>query len=368
MDVDSAAAPEQVFEHDGCLWRPKLDATADFGAFVEAKAQLLTLWKDAEWNPWEKEQMAARQFVAEAVWGQWERAEPGFAPMTEKQCNAYIAKLRRQSRAKTKAEDARWERDKARYDPETAKARFALLEHEAIRVSLKRRLVEYRDVTIRPQLSPQWRAKEIADLEERLRANAMKLDALRSQVDDPEQVVDEQGRLPHDRRPLHLIGYRFERVRRVEELQDEVARLRETIAATKDRKTKSSLRNDLSFKEPRLAALLAVPRPEPEQMCADCETPQDQHLSDEQHESRPCPRWPLHAARMEHMWEIPRQASDRLNPKAPEPPKPTPLAALPGNLPIAEVIARLSDLQALHPDAVVKKGRGNRWELWPKNG
>lgn len=81
--------------------------------------------------------------------------------------------------------------------------------------------------------------------------------------------------------------------------------------------------------------------------------------------SRPCPRWPMHAARMEHVSEILRAASTRVHNTQPAPPKPQPLAALPADLPITEVIARLQELQAQHPDAVVKRGRANRWELWP---
>lgn len=51
----------------------------------------------------------------------------------------------------------------------------------------------------------------------------------------------------------------------------------------------------------------------------------------------------------------------------PEPAKPRPLATIPGNISISEVIARLSTLQEEHPNAVVLRGRANRWELWPEN-
>lgn len=101
-------------------------------------------------------------------------------------------------------------------------------------------------------------------------------------------------------------------------------------------------------------------------MCADCYTPAFQHASGgDIYESRPCPLWPMHAARMEHVWEILRSASDRVQDTRPAPPTPQPLATLPAKLPIAEVIAKLQELQVQHPDAVVKRGRANRWELWP---
>ena len=35
-------------------------------------------------------------------------------------------------------------------------------------------------------------------------------------------------------------------------------------------------------------------------------------------------------------------------------------------MPIAEVIAKLTDLQEQYPDAEIRRGRANRWELWPK--
>ena len=45
-------------------------------------------------------------------------------------------------------------------------------------------------------------------------------------------------------------------------------------------------------------------------------------------------------------------------------PKPQPLAIVPSGLPIAEVVAKLSELQEQYPDAEVRRGRANRWELW----
>lgn len=46
--------------------------------------------------------------------------------------------------------------------------------------------------------------------------------------------------------------------------------------------------------------------------------------------------------------------------------KPQPLATIQSGLPIAEIASRLQQLQAQFPDAEVRRGRANRWELWPR--
>jgi hypothetical protein len=55
-------------------------------------------------------------------------------------------------------------------------------------------------------------------------------------------------------------------------------------------------------------------------------------------------------------------------PPQPSKPKRQPLAVVPSGLPIAEVVEQLQKLQKQHPDAEVRRGRANRWELWPKEG
>jgi hypothetical protein len=51
--------------------------------------------------------------------------------------------------------------------------------------------------------------------------------------------------------------------------------------------------------------------------------------------------------------------------KEPGPPKPKPIAVIPSGLPIADIMARLAEIQTDHPDAEVRRGRANRWEIWP---
>ncbi|QDW28606.1 hypothetical protein FFF93_001505 [Arthrobacter sp. KBS0702] len=63
--------------------------------------------------------------------------------------------------------------------------------------------------------------------------------------------------------------------------------------------------------------------------------------------------------------EILFAATERTKAKEEPDPKPHPIAVLPSGLPIAEVITKLSELQNDHPDAIVKRGRANKWEIWP---
>lgn len=48
----------------------------------------------------------------------------------------------------------------------------------------------------------------------------------------------------------------------------------------------------------------------------------------------------------------------------PAEPKPQPLAVVRSGLPIADVVAKLTELQEQFPGAEVRRGRANRWELW----
>ena len=135
----------------------------------------------------------------------------------------------------------------------------------------------------------------------------------------------------------------------------------------KNRHQRSKLTAQLCGTDRRLQALLAVPIFTAEDMCPDCCTPQFQLGFGDVQEMRPCPSWPTHAARVARVWELLRSSSDRVQHNAPEPSKLHPLAVLPGGPPIAEVIEKLAALQKEHPEAIVKRGRANRWELWAKD-
>jgi hypothetical protein len=103
-------------------------------------------------------------------------------------------------------------------------------------------------------------------------------------------------------------------------------------------------------------------------MCSDCYTPLLQHgwkLAPQGEVL--CAAWPRHRARIESVRQMLFTAAERNRAKnePPPPPKPQPLAVIKSGLPIAEVIAQLSELQKQYPDARVRRGDRNRWELWP---
>jgi hypothetical protein len=366
MDV-TAASLDQAFEHEGALWKPLPGCTSTFDDLLCAQRRFSEIFDETLWNPWRESELESESDHARHVMGEWTRAEPGHRPMTKRRVAAMSAAITRKVRAERAADEARWERDKARYDAERERARFALLEQEAIHIRNQRDLAEHRAGTMYPAMPADRRDKAIADLEAKISATEREILRVAAVVGDPEDVVDIDGKLPRDRRKWNLIWYGIRRRQRVEDLQKSIRELREAVAASKDRQEKSTLKSRLSEQDRQLHLLLAVPILSAADMCADCATPNHQHGYGEIHEMWPCRQWPMHAEQMARVWEILRSASTQSKPAETPLPKPQPLATLPGSLPIGEVIERLSALQAEHPDAVVKRGRANRWELWPKD-
>ena len=117
----------------------------------------------------------------------------------------------------------------------------------------------------------------------------------------------------------------------------------------------------------RLDKLLAIPRQEVEDMCADCALPVRHHGYTSPPYDWPCPSWPgQRAIRADVMKMLETfQKRRESEPAAPPALKPQPLAVVPSGLPIGEVVERLQELREQFPDAEVRRGRANRWELWP---
>jgi hypothetical protein len=301
---------------------------------------------------------------------EWERAEPGFKPMTDEELKAKFA---RQDRDwdQWRAEYAqRVEANKQRYDPEREQARLELLElkswlrHEVAGIAKLRSGEAY------PKMDPQRRAQQITELDERIRRHQAAVERLSPIVGDPEDVVDEHGLLPSDRRPTMLYYYREWRVQKVQRLRVEIAELDAGMAAAEDKTERSRLGIQRQITKCQLDEWLAVPRMQAEDMCADCLTPAAYHERGGPFTGGLCSAWPENAKKLREVREMLRQTARSSADASPQPskPKPQPLAVVPSGLPIAEVVRQLQKLQKQYPDAEVRRGRANRWELWPKEG
>lgn len=114
-----------------------------------------------------------------------------------------------------------------------------------------------------------------------------------------------------------------------------------------------------------LAALVAIPPLTVDDMCSECATPMADHGWVAQRTAGPCPSWPGWAARLEKVRAMMERAAQPKQPALEPVQAPQPLAVIESGLSIAEVIVRLEQLQKAHPGAEVRRGRANRWELWP---
>ncbi len=357
-----------VFEHNGMLWKPLPGCASTFDDLVCAQARWLEIFHETHWSPWRAEELAAEQERAHDVMQEWARAEPNHRYLTNRELGAQMGAITRKHRARFKADQARWERDKERYVPEREKARFALLELESVRARQTRELGRCRSGERYPAMVPERRAEMVADLVRKLDVTENEIARLAEIVGDPEEVLDAAGQLPRDRRSGNLIMYDIRRRDQVPRLMQSTAELPQRIRATKDRRERAKLEAHLQSERRQLRALMEVPILSAGDMCADCYVPQFQHEPDSGTDGTcPCPSWPRYTARMEQVWNTLRAVQERQTPPAPEPAKPRPLTTIPGNIPISDVIARLSILQQEHPKAVVRRGRANRWELWPES-
>lgn len=370
MMADPAALPEGVYSDGTYLWRAKPGATSTFEESVVARELFIDLHADEFWNPWRMEEQAAELERAERIMREWERAEPGFRRKTKRQLEAEMARWDREfERKRAKREQQRQDNLK-RYDPERAQARLSLLEHQCALASRTEELAKMCSGEAFPLMDPKRRADEVAALEAAVAGHQTAVDQLAPVVGAPEDVVDANGYLPRDRRHSTLFWYRERRIAEVREMRDELPKLQAQIKAIEDRQERSKLKARHDVIKWRLDKPLAVPRLEAEDMCADCPMPAHEHGYVTPPFDGPCPAWPAWGARMkEARAMLVRMAeANRARNAIPAPPKPEPLAVMPSGLPIAQVVQRLQELQQQYPDAEVRRGRANRWELWPASG
>ena len=297
--VGSAAEvlPKGVIEHDGNLWKPKRGATASAAEFIAARTLFIELNHDAAWNPWIRDERKADIDEAAEIMGQWQRAEPGHRHLSRKQWEAQHARRDRAREKQHAKDDARRERAKERYDEQRATARLRLIEVQSRLDYEVAELAGYRDGTTVPAMDSKRREEAIKELDraiERLRAG---IEQLTPVVGDPEDVVDEDGWLPRDRREHTWWSYRLDRERKVRDLKAKLPELEDALKASTDRAERRDHRAKLAEATRRLDRLVAEGPFKPEEMCSECATPMAHHgwVWPPGH---PCPAWPGWAARM----------------------------------------------------------------------
>lgn len=367
-DPHADAGGGAPLEHDGKLWKPRPGATATAEDFITARELVIELHESEFWNPWVMEDRAREYEDAMAVMGQWTRAEPGFRRLTKAELDAQMRRM--DEDFATKAEEQKRQRqaripefDEARHD-----ARLELLECDA---QLRHRQDERAGLATGerfPAMAQSRRTEQIADLDRSIESVRAKQDRLRQRVGDPESVVDRHGNLPSDRREINLFRFRIWREQEVRTLRDQVNDIDAKLAAKGlDRTERDRLRGELDRARSRLTGLLTLPRQAADDMCSECATPMVWHGYTSRgwlFEVGPCPAWPDWARRVKKARDV-ILASAKSQPAAPMPPAPQPIAVIPSGLPIPEVMKRLAQIQAEHPDAEVRRGSRNKWEIWP---
>lgn len=101
------------------------------------------------------------------------------------------------------------------YDEARAEARLALCEQQSRLPHETEELAKYRDRTLFPKIDESRRHAEIDTLQRSIEHRRHEIARLTPIVSDPETVIDQNGRLPGERREAMRLHYRFERQRRV---------------------------------------------------------------------------------------------------------------------------------------------------------
>lgn len=365
MTDSTHGPPKQVYGLEGMLVAPKPGATSTFEEYLTARATFTEINHAAWWNPWVYQDRATEERSALAVMEQWQRAEPGFRQRTDQEVEDMLDEAGRRSAEKLAATAARQERDKKRYDPEREQARLSLLEQESILSRQHEEIAELQTGRY-PAMNEDRRTAKIAEIAYAANDRKIHIASLASIVGDREDVVDKYGRLPRDRRDANLLRYRLRREQKVREMRALIPELKASAAKSEDRTERTRIQREIQAAESNLETLLAVPPLAREDMCSECAQPASHHGWVSPPYEGPCAAWPGWAERLKHVHELLTAVIERTEAKPePDQPKPQPLAVLPSGLPIAEVIAKLSELEDQHPDATVKRGRANRWEIWP---
>jgi len=183
-------------------------------------------------------------------------------------------------------------------------------------------------------------------------------------------VADANGWLPAERREMALVMFKSRRGLQVRYLRARVADAQATLKSLKGQAERAKVHETLRQDQAHLAYWEQMAPLQAADMCSECESPA-WHAPGATYSTDgfyvtggPCPAWPRWAKGVAAVREAVRQARQG-PPKEPPPPPPQPIAVLAPGAPIEEVIAQLTTIQAGHPGAEVRQGRGHRWEIWP---
>lgn len=356
----------EVVERNGQWWKPLPGATSTIDELIWAQSRWFEITDETDWNPWRTEEFTSELEQTRTVIGEWTRAEPDYQPMTNRRVRAIMGGITRKVRLDRARDEARFEQDKNRYNPDVEVARYTLLEEQARLARQRHDLGDFESGKRYPGMAPAERTIAVSELWEAIEKSEAVCARIRQTIGDPEDVVDRQGQLPRDRRPSNLLWYGIRRRNEVIRLQEKLPEARAALKAELDKTKRTLLSVQLAMGERQLEHLLAVAKLRPDDMCADCGTPLNQHGFGDVTKMNPCPAWPEWAARMAKVRQILLTATSRPAPVV-KAAKPEPIATLSGGLPISEVIQRLGEIQAEHPEAIVNRGRANRWEIWSGN-
>jgi hypothetical protein len=363
-----------IVELDGMLWTPVPGTTVTAGEFAEARSVMLGVHRSLWWNPWVLADRAAEYDAALETCGQWARAEPGHERKTPEEYEAQFARQAAQDEAQAAAEQEQAERDRAKravgYDPARVRARLALLEEQGILVAKVRERDEVTSRDLFPLMEDDRRSRHLAALEREIATAQRAADELAVLAGDPEQVCDERGWLPAERREISLALFRARRQAQVYELRASIPARKAELKTLAGKAERARLREALKTDAARLAALEAMPPMTAAGMCPECAEP-DRHspavtfnLADGTTTVGPCPAWPRWARQVEKLHAELRARAARPRP-GPPPPEPGPIAVVTLSGPIEDLTAKLAEIQASHPGAQIRPGKRNQWDVWP---
>lgn len=258
------------------------------------------------------------------------------------------------------------------YDPRRAQARLALIEQQ---VTLARTIREHEDILARQPTQvgrgDPWEAVRIS-AEQTISDAERWVNELGPHVGDPEAVVDEHGWLPSERRERFLTEFTTKFDTEVRDLRERVPALPAELKLTRGRRERAAIREELNKTTARLAYLETVPSFTAPDMCSECPWPMSWHdvavticMVTGATLSEPCPAWPVwrETMRIGFARAIEMMRTKKQLPP-PEPVLPQPLGVISSGASVEETIAQLTAIQAEHPGARVRRGKGNCWEIW----